>query len=69
MTNDKLKQIVESENENLERQAVNQATDIIRTIGTKTRQIADLQRDIAELQSDLKKIEITTIDPIKILGN
>lgn len=68
MTQEKLKQIIERENESLEREAVGNATDIIRSISCKTAQIAQLQRDIVELQADLKKIEITQIDPLKILG-
>lgn len=68
MTQEKLKQIIERENESLEREAVGNATDIIRSISCKTAQIAQLQRDIVELQVSLKKIEITQIDPLKILG-
>lgn len=68
MTQEKLKQIIDRENESLEHEAIDNATDIIRAISSKTAQIAQLQRDIVELQADLKKIEITQIDPLKILG-
>lgn len=68
MTNDKLKEMVEAENEELARVAERKARDIIREIGRLTSLIEDSKSRIVALRSDLRALQVNQIDPVNILG-
>lgn len=69
MTQEQLNRIIERENESLEDKAIQQATRLIAAISQRRQSIADFEREITQLQDELKKIEITKLDPVQILGN
>lgn len=68
MTPEKLNEVIKEENERLERAAVAEAQNHIRQIGAIKASIARAEADIAEHQAALKKLQITQIDPVSILG-
>lgn len=68
MTNEKLSEVIKEENERLERAAVAEAQHHIRAIGQLKASITQAHADIAEHQAALKKLQITQIDPVSILG-
>lgn len=68
MTTDKLKEIIEDKNRDLERETVREAEKIIGEIGRLRSNIKNAEAQIRDLQANLKKLEITQLDPISILG-
>lgn len=59
MTTEKLKEIIDEQNRNLERETVRQAEKIIGEIGRLRSNIANAEAQIRDLQADLKKLKIT----------
>lgn len=68
MTTDKLNSIIAQKNEQLERQALNRASQIIDEIAEQQRIIAQSQKDISELRAELVGLQIEQINPVSILG-
>jgi hypothetical protein len=68
MTADKIKNLIEKENESRERDTASLAADFIRAIGDGQAQIVVHQRKIEALRQSLKDLEHTPIDPATIKG-
>ena len=69
MENTKLKEIIERKNDRLERDALNEAENIIEAIASKQNLIQSTQEEIVRLREDLVALQIQQIDPATILGN
>jgi len=69
MENTKLKEIIERKNDRLERDALNEAENIIEAIASKQNLIQRTQEEIVRLREDLVALQIQQIDPATILGN
>lgn len=68
MNADKLKDIIQRKNDELERQAVYSAEEIINDIVELTDGIAQAQKLISEKREALAKLEIKSIDAATVLG-
>lgn len=64
----KLQSIIASKNERLEREALNEAEDIIIQIASKQELITRTQSDIESLRKRLKELEIKQLDSQTIIG-
>jgi hypothetical protein len=69
MTNEKLKEIIDTKNGDLERVAVNKAKALIDSIAQQHESIAASHQRIQELREELRKMQVQTIDAASILGN
>ena len=68
MTNDKLSAIIDQKNEQLERQAISRASQIIDEIAEEQRIISQAQLNISELRAELVALEVKQISHASILG-
>ena len=68
MTNDKLNAIIDQKNEQLERQAISRASQIIDEIAEEQRIISRAQLSISELRAELVALEVKQISHASILG-
>lgn len=69
MNNEKLKQIIARQNEQLEDRAADQAREIIRAIAECQQAKVDANKEIEELRAKLKTLTVQQIDETSILGN
>lgn len=68
MTNDKLQSIIAQKNEQLERKAINRASQIIDEIAELQQGINDANSQIAKLRTELTSMQVEQINPTSILG-
>ena len=68
MTNDKLNSIIAQKNEQLERRALQRASEIIDEIAKEQQIIIQFQNNIAVLRAELVGLQIEQINPVSILG-
>jgi uncharacterized protein (UPF0147 family) len=69
LTAEKLKEIIDTKNGDLERAAVSKAKAIIDEITKQQDCISHATQRIAELRSELRQLSITQIDAASILGS
>ena len=69
MNQDKLQQIIDSKNEQRERQVVRTAEDLIENIILEQKKIEASKERIDELRAELKSLEVATINASAILGD
>lgn len=69
MNNDKLRQIIARQNEQLEDRASEQAREIIKAIGECQQAKIAADKEIEELRAKLKTLTVQQIDETSILGN
>lgn len=68
MTTDKLNSIIAQKNEQLERKALNRASQIIDEIAELQQGINDANSQIAKLRTELTSMQVEQINPASILG-
>jgi hypothetical protein len=68
MNIDKLRSIIVQKNEQLEKDAVNRAREIIEDIASLQAQKNESEEKIVKLRSELKAMEIQKMDEASILG-
>lgn len=68
MQQDKLHEIITKKNNQLEQEALNEASSIIEQISMKQESINRTQKDIEKLREQLKSLEIEQLDSKVILG-
>jgi ppGpp synthetase/RelA/SpoT-type nucleotidyltranferase len=68
MNNEKLKQIIARQNEQLEYHAAEEAAQIIKEIAACQQSKIDADKEIAELRKRLKEIQVAQLDETSILG-
>jgi hypothetical protein len=68
MTTDKLHTIIAQKNEQLERDALRRASQIIDEIAEEQAIILKSQKNISELRTELTSLQVEQINPVSILG-
>lgn len=68
MNAEKIKQIIEQENEEREACIARRAREIIIAITKGQEQIADINKSIVVLREELKSLEVNPLDPKSITG-
>ncbi len=68
MDNNKLRQIIARQNEQLEDRATEQAREIIKAIAECQQAKIDADKEIEELRAKLKTLTVQQIDETSILG-
>ena len=68
MTTDKLHTIIAQKNEQLERDALRRASQIIDEIAEEQATILKSQKNISELRAELTSLQVEQINPVSILG-
>lgn len=69
MDNNKLRQLIARQNEQLENTATEQAARLINQIAECQRAKVDADKEIETLRAELKKIQVQQLDETSILGN
>jgi len=68
MRQEQLHQIIKDKNEQLERQALRSAEEIIEQIVREQQKLREATKKIDELRAELKALEIAQLNPSTILG-
>jgi len=68
MDTNKLQSLIAQKNEQLERDALRRASDIIDAIADNQATIEDAQANIVALRKELTAMQIQQINPVSILG-
>lgn len=68
MKAEKINELINRKNDELEREALNRAADIINEIARQQEAKQNIDKRICELRAELKELEIATIKAQEIMG-